>query len=171
MAVPANATLPPAKRIIRWKLSKMTELGWCMVHKIMRFLDAKDIMCETRTPAECASCPVVGSSRNSTSGSVNSCRGEILYKIRLDGDKKWNVCTSVAKANLFLSPPERTLPSSPPPIRTSRLSVRPTSLSKRSIFSRMLDTWILPSSFILAWRGDTCWRHETLEEKKKWSLP
>lgn len=70
--VPANATLPPANRIIRWKLSKMAELGWCIVHRIVRPLDAKDFMCDTRTLAECASCPVVGSSRNSISGSVSS---------------------------------------------------------------------------------------------------
>ena len=70
--VPANATLPSAKKIIRWKLSKIVELGWCIVHKTVWLRNAKEIMCDTRILAECASNPVVGSSRNSISGSVNS---------------------------------------------------------------------------------------------------
>lgn len=82
-------------------------------------------------------------------------RGEILYtKLKIFDwiEVKIKIRTSVAKASLFFSPLERTLPSSPPPMRTSRLSVKPTFLSKRSIFSRMFDAWILPSNFILAWR-------------------
>lgn len=81
-------------------------------------------------------------------------RGVILDKFgdfdRMKINRAIEIPTSAAKASLFLSPPERTLPSSPPPMRTSRLSVRPTFLNKRSIFSRMSDAWILPSSFILA---------------------
>jgi len=58
--------------------------------------------------------------------------------------------TSVTKTNLFFSPPDKTLPSSPPPMRVLRLLIRPMSLSKRSIFSRTSEVRILLSSFILA---------------------
>lgn len=58
----------------------------------------------------------------------------------------------MAKASLFFSPPDKTLPLSPVPMRVLRLSTRPTSLSKRSIFSRTSEERVLLSSFILAWK-------------------
>lgn len=61
-----------------------------------------------------------------------------------------DIRTSVAKASLFFSPPERTLRSSAAPMRVSLLSIRPTSLNKLSIRERTSEVRILPSSFILA---------------------
>lgn len=82
--LPANAILPSAIKIIFWNKSKIAELGWWIVQRTVLPLPAIDVNCDIRKLAECASRPVVGSSKNKIFGSVKSYKKKINIKYILN---------------------------------------------------------------------------------------